>query len=149
MACRSHTCTSGGCVDCFVSRRILQNELQDLFKRWSRRSPGRQCPAAGLQPRAEDHAPRLGCRVPHVGEAPHEQGSAIPVRWSYTCELARVLSGMLGVPCEVGLSPVSTLERRCPRQAVPRSPGRCRAPRYISGGARPMPPEPSRGRASS
>lgn len=69
----------------------------------------------------EERAPRLGCRAPHYG-----QGSAIPVRWSYTRELPRVLSGMLAVPCGMGPSPVPALERRCPRRAAPWSLGRAR-----------------------
>lgn len=51
--------------------------------------------------------------------------------------------------CSVGLTPVSALERRSPRQVAPRSPGHCRASRYISGGARPILPEASRGRPRS
>lgn len=127
--------------------------MQVLLKRWARHSPGCQCPAAGTGlPRfshgREDHAPVLSCTVPHVREAPHGQGSAIPVCWSYTCEVPRVLS-RAQPECSVGPSPVSALERRSPRRAAPGSRGRCRAPRYISGAAQPMPPDASRGRASS
>lgn len=83
-ACRSHTCTAGGCGGCFVSRRILQSEHagapQVLGPAQPRASvSGCRDGAAALQPREGRSRTNAWLqRSPHVREAPQDRAQLLP-----------------------------------------------------------------------
>lgn len=143
MACRSHTCIQEAAWTASSLAGSSRTNMWELLKRWCRHSPGRQCPAAGLQPRQG-----RACTKGSDAELPTtDRAQLFPFAGATLVSCHGCFPGRSLCPAGWGRAPCQHSSGAAPA-GLPRGVSGAPGPHYISGGARPMPPEASRGRAS-